>query len=91
MPNEVIPFPARWKPYAASGPHCGEMEMSEVEIWEPDEGGFEAELHGDAPVSGDAGYSVSVAGWGPTEADALANLAAALDNLRRHVGDFRSE
>jgi hypothetical protein len=60
------------KPYAARGPHCGQMEMSPVEIRQSARSGFEAELRGDAPLSGEHGYWVSVVGWGPTEAQALA-------------------
>jgi len=92
--DNVIPLPSRppgyteRKAYAASGPHCGQMEMSAVVIRQTDRG-YEAALRGDAPLSGDHGYWVSVIGWGQSEAEARASLAAALDNLRRNAGDFR--
>ena len=59
------------------------MEMSPVEIRQSGQSGFEAELRGDAPMSGDRVYWV-----GPTEAEARANLTAALGDLQRNIADF---
>lgn len=97
MSDKIVPLhpksrgdDAAVEPYAALGPHCGQMEMSLVEIRQSGNG-FEAELRGDAPLSGDHGYWVSAVGWGQTEAEARASLASALRNLQQNVSHFRGE
>lgn len=59
------------------------MGWGEIEIRKTEQSGFEAELRGDILNSGDNGCWVSLVGWGPTEAIALANLKAALAEAQK--------